>query len=63
MMSVTDGVIAFFSILVSLLAVIVVVGAAWWLMWKVNKTVIFGCYGGVKMIINFELNSIILILD
>lgn len=34
MMSVTDGVIAFFSILLSLLAVIVVVGAAWWLMWK-----------------------------
>ena len=35
-MSVSDGVIAFLTILISLLAVVVVVGAAWWLMWKVN---------------------------
>ena len=55
--------VAVFTILASLLVVVTTVGAAWWLMWKVNKTVIFGCYGGVKMIINFELNSIILILD
>ena len=38
-MSVSDGVIAFLTILISLLAVVVVVGAAWWLMWKVIKKI------------------------
>jgi len=33
-MSVNDGLIAFLTILISLLLVVVVVGTAWWLMWK-----------------------------
>ena len=35
-MSVSDGLIAFLTILISLLVVVLVVGAAWWLMWKVK---------------------------
>ena len=34
-MSFHDGLIAFLTIVVSLILVIVIVGAAWWLMWKV----------------------------
>jgi len=33
-MSINDGLIAFLTILISLLLVVVVVGTAWWLMWK-----------------------------
>jgi len=33
-MSFHDGLIAFLTIVVSLILVIVIVGAAWWLMWK-----------------------------
>jgi len=34
-MSVTDNLVAVFTILASLLVVVTTVGAAWWLMWKV----------------------------
>ena len=43
-MSVSDGVIAFLTILLSLLAVVLVVGAAWWLMWKVNNYIYLNMY-------------------
>ena len=36
-MSINDGLIAFLTILISLLLVVVVVGTAWWLMWKVRS--------------------------
>ena len=36
-MSYYDAVIAILTILVSLALVILLVGAAWWLMWKVGK--------------------------
>ena len=39
-MSVSDGLIAFITILISLLVVVLVVGAAWWLMWKVKNKII-----------------------
>ena len=40
-MSYYDAVIAVLTILVSLTLVILVVGAAWWLMWKVTHENIF----------------------
>jgi len=33
-MSVTDNLVAVFTILASLIVVVTVIGAAWWLMWK-----------------------------
>ena len=36
-MSYYDGLVAVFTILLALALVICVVGAAWWLMWKVGQ--------------------------
>ena len=41
-MSYYDAVIAVLTILVSLTLVILVVGTAWWLMWKVTLIYLYG---------------------